>query len=243
MFNKLRYVLFVGIAIICAAGVLRAEDEEKPWERSIALGLSLTSGNSDSVLFTGGINGNKVWSTDELRLRLDGAYGKSDGTVNNSKLAGLVQYKHLFTERWYVTGVADGLHDDVADLSYRLTAGPGVGYYFIKSKLTRLSGEIGPACVIERFYGQGNHVYPTARLAERLDRQLTESSKIWQSLEVLPDLTDIDKYVATAEAGVEAAMTKTLSLRLVCQDRYNSQPSDDRKRNDIQLVSALAYKF
>jgi hypothetical protein len=41
----------------------------------------------------------------------------------------------------------------------------------------------------------------------------------------------------------EAALNKTMSLRLVGQDRYDSKPSSGRRRNDTSLTSALAFKF
>lgn len=242
MFNRIKYCLFVTIAVAGAVTVLRA-DEEKPWDRSVALGLSVTGGNTDSVLFNGSIAGNKVWTNDELRLGLDAAYGKTEGVENNEKVHGAAQYKHLFTERWYFTLVGDGLHDGIAHLAYRFSISPGIGYYFIKSDKTRLSGEVGPAYVIERFQGQGIRGYPALRLGERFDRQLNETAKLWQAFDILPDLGNFNKYVAVFEVGVEAALTKNMSLRLVGQDRYDSQPASGRKRNDTSLVSALAFKF
>lgn len=43
--------------------------------------------------------------------------------------------------------------------------------------------------------------------------------------------------------GVEADLTKKMSLRVTLQDIYDNEPAAGRKRNDIRLVSGVAYKF
>ena len=56
---------------------------------------------------------------------------------------GFAQYNRLFTERVFGYLRLDGLHDAIADIEYRFTFSPGVGYYFIKNAQTTLSGEAG----------------------------------------------------------------------------------------------------
>jgi putative salt-induced outer membrane protein YdiY len=46
-----------------------------------------------------------------------------------------------------------------------------------------------------------------------------------------------------AEAGIEAAINTSLSLRFVVQDRYDSQVPADRKENDLAVISSLVYKL
>ncbi|MEI6085088.1 MAG: DUF481 domain-containing protein [Verrucomicrobiota bacterium] len=239
----------------------RAEDSEKPWDRSIAAGVAVTTGNSDSLQFNAGVKGNKIWKFDELRLSLGGTYGKNDGTVANQQLLGLAQYKHLFTERFYGTVVASGLNDAIANIDYRFTVGPGLGYYFIKTDTTQLSADAGPSMVFEKTdvyhpnFAAANPLSPTlwttseersylaARVGERFDRKLSDTAKCWQQSEFLPQIDNFSNYLLNTEAGVEAALTKTMSLRLVGTHRYQSITQDNSRHYDITVVSALAYKF
>jgi len=244
--STMKTIILTVMVVGLIANSLRADDAveaKKAWERSASLGLSVTSGNSDSVLVAAGLSAHGVWPKDDWLLSLDGAYGKTDGTVSNEKLHGAAQYKHLVDERWYVTGVADALHDGVADLGYRLSIGPGVGYYFIKTDLTQLSADIGPSYVREKYNGQNANDFIAMRVGERFDRKLNEAAKVWQSLEYLPQVNDFSNYKAKAEVGLETAMTKTLSLRVVGQDEYNNRPSPGRKHNDMSLISSIVYKF
>ena len=243
--SVIRYAaVAAGVALaLTALQSASAEEVDKGWVRSGALGLSLTSGNSDSVLFTGSLTGERIWTQDEWRLGANAAFGKTDGTKSTEIGHGVVQYKRLFDDRWYGTMVLDLLHDGVADIAYRFTVSPGLGYYFIKSEKTRLSGEVGPSFIREKLNGISASDYFGLRVAERFDHQLNERAKIWQSFEWLPQVDDFNNYIAIFEVGVEAALTETVSLRVVGQDRYDNQPAAGRKNNDISLVSALAFKF
>lgn len=237
-------MVIAALAVIAVGSLsVRAEDVEKPWDRSVALGLTLARGNSHSETLHGEITGKKIWAADELRLGLDGTYGFNSGATSAEALHGVAQYNHLFNERLYGSLLAELLHDGVAAVAYRVTLSPSVGYYFIKTDLTRLSGECGPGFIINKENSVPENTYVTLRLAERFERKLSAGAKLWQSLEWLPKFGDFGDYLLNAEIGAEAAMTKAFSVRVVAQDRYDSRPALGRKKNDILLVSSLVYKF
>jgi len=194
-------------------------------------------------LIVGAFEAKRVWERDEFRGFITGAYGETEDEKSSESAEAIAQYKHLFSERFYGTLYGNLFHDAIADVAYRLTLSPGVGYYFIKSAKTQLSGDIGPSYVIEKLNGVDTDDYVGLRLAERLDHKLSDSAKVWQSLEWLPQIDDFENYILIFEVGVEAALTKTLSVRVVGQDRYDNQPAPGRQSNDISLVSSLAYKF
>jgi putative salt-induced outer membrane protein YdiY len=45
------------------------------------------------------------------------------------------------------------------------------------------------------------------------------------------------------EAGIETAINKHWTLRVVFQDQYASQPANGKKCNDLRLLAGTAYKF
>ena len=85
--------------------------------------------------------------------------------------------------------------------------------------------------------------YMALRLAERFEHKLNDRARVWQSAEFLPQVDDFSNYVIVAEVGVEADLTEKLSLRSFIQDNYDNDPARGRKKNDVRLVTALAYKF
>lgn len=87
------------------------------WTGNVAFGLTLTGGNSDTVLGTLGALAERHWPKDELRLGLDGAYGKADGDLNTDNGHVFGQYNRLFTDRFYGSLRGDAIHDDIAEVS------------------------------------------------------------------------------------------------------------------------------
>lgn len=225
------------------APAVSAPPKKPKWVTSASLGFTLTRGNSRTLLFTGNILSSRKWDQSELDLGADATYGKSDGIKNAESVHGFSQYNWLFyKKRAYGYIRLDALHDAIADIQYRITLGPGVGYYFIKSKATQLSGEIGPAFIYEKLGGH-EHRYMSLRLGEKLQHSFTEKTRLWQSLELLPQVDRLDNYILNGEIGIETDLTKKLSLRTYLQDSYDNQPAPGRKKNDLKLVTAVAYKF
>ncbi len=231
--------------VVTAAPPVKPAAPEKPpgWESSTGVGLTLTRGNSDTVLVTANIQTQKKTPFDEYNFSLEGSYGKNESIKNNEALHGIGQYNHLFTERFFGYLHADALHDGIADLDYRLTISPGVGYYLLKETNTTLALETGPAVIIERLGGRDDS-YATWRVAERFEHKFASlNTRVWQKLEILPQLNQLDNYLVNAEVGLEAGITKKTSLQAVLQDTYANQPAPGRKANDLKLISGVKYRF
>jgi putative salt-induced outer membrane protein YdiY len=212
------------------------------WESSVSAGLSLTKGNSDTLLATAAFKTGTKTPANEFIFGVDGAYGESDSVKNNETLHGVSQYNHLFSDRFYTFLNVEGLHDDIADLQYRFTFSPGAGYYFVKATNTTLAGEFGPGLITQRLGGVDT-TYVTLRLAERFEHKLNAGARIWEKAEILPQANKLDNFLVNAEVGAEAALTKTFSLRVTLQDNFVNQPAPERKKNDVRLISGVVYKF
>jgi putative salt-induced outer membrane protein YdiY len=214
------------------------------WETSAAAGVTLTRGNSDTLLATLSLETKRKWEKDEAFAGIGGGYGKTEDIKNTEFIRGYAQYNHLFTERLYGGLRLDATYDGIASLDYRVNFTPLIGYYLIKDARTSLSVEAGPSLVIEQYRGQGSDTYFGARFAERFDHKLTDSTKIWQSFEYVPRVDRwTEKYILTGEIGIDTAITKQWSLRVVGQDIYDSEPAAGHKQNDFRLIAGTAYKF
>ncbi|HAV65211.1 MAG TPA: hypothetical protein DCY13_22920 [Verrucomicrobiales bacterium] len=248
---KSRAVLALFTGSLCGAtGPSQASAQDSPlteppppkWETSAAVGLTLTSGNSETLTATANLLTQKKWDQHELSFGAAGSYGENDGVKNAESLRGFGQYNYLFSERAYGYFRADALRDTIAAVDYRLTLSPGAGYYFIKNDRTSLSGEVGPGVVFEKQGGQET-TYLTLRLAERFEHRLSDRARIWQSLEWLPQVDDFENWILNFEIGVETQLTEKMSLRAFAQNTYDNQPAPGRKENDLRVVTAIAYKF
>src|ERR1017187_2854734 len=240
-------LLVVASAVAWAQNAKADDITTTNWHGNVALGLSLARGNSDTFLMNASALAAREWNQNELKLGVDGQYGLNDwGQSNQTQSAdsvhGFADYKRLFTERLYGDLNVDGTHDDLADLRYRLIAGPAIGYYFIKSDKTKVNGEVGPSFIYEKL-GSNTLSYVTMRVTERAEHAFNTGSRIWEQVDYLPQVDKFDNYLLNSEVGAEAALNTRLSLRIVAKDQFNSQPAAGRKENDITLISAVVYKY
>lgn len=242
--------LFLGIISAQAQTVTNAPPPPK-WTGDVSAGVTLTRGNSDSTLANLTANVDRKTDLDEFLMGGNATYGSARVTANNTIISsttaqnadGFFQYNWLFTPRFYAYARVEGYHDDVADIHYRLTIGPGVGYYFIKNHRTTLSAEAGPSYIRQSSVIEQDYI--TLRVAEKLTFQLTDRARLWENVEIDPDLQNTSSYIVTSEFGIAADLTadKALSLNVFLDDDYQSQPAIGREKNDAKLVAAIDYKF
>ncbi len=253
MNNKVKF-LAVSIATVCVASAAFAEEEDKG--TAINAGISLTDGNSETLVAHAGIDHKGGSESTPVEFGIEGNYGEStvenaDGettdetTVENvNAYAGL---KHLYSDTLYSYLRGDALYDDVAGVDSRLSIGPGIGNYFVKSDTTELSGEIGAAYVWEELDGGEaediSEDYAALRVAQELSHKLSETARVWESVEYLPEFEEFDNYLLNSEIGIEAAVNSHMSLRLVYQYRYDATPAEGREEGDSALIGGLSYKL
>jgi putative salt-induced outer membrane protein YdiY len=215
-----------------------------PWETTAAFGLTLTRGNSKTLLLTLSLESKRKWDHNEVLFGVAGGYGEDHDVKNTEFINAYGQYNRLFTERFYAGIRLDGTYDGIANLDYRVRITPLAGYYLIKNPKTSLSVEVGPSVVFEKYKNESEDTYLGLRIGERLEHKLTATTKIWESLDYVPRVDDwANKYVITGEAGIDTAINKHWSLRVVFQDIYDSSPAAGRENNDLRLVAGTAYKF
>jgi hypothetical protein len=214
------------------------------WETTAAAGVTLTSGNSKTLLVTLGLDTKRKTDYDEAAFGISGGYGENNSVKSAQFLQGFGQYNKNLSPRWYVGLRLDGAYDGIAELDYRITITPLAGYYLVKETNTTFVLEAGPSGVFEKHQNESENSYAGLRLSERLEHKLSATSKIWENVSYVPNVSDwIGQYVVTAEAGIDTTISKGWTLRLVMQDIYDSKPTPGRQSNDFRLIAGTAYKF
>ncbi|MCX7867786.1 DUF481 domain-containing protein [Limisphaera sp. VF-2] len=228
-----------------------AEAEPPPpklWTSSAFLGLTLTRGNSDTFLGNLTLDSRRQAPRWELALGLTAGYGESTVEGETEKTAeymrGFGQYDRRFHQRGYLGLRNDAEYDAIAGVDYRLRVSPLVGWYLIQRTNTHLRVEAGPSWVFENLEGRPSDQYTAFRAGERFEHKLNQNTRLWQTLEYIPQVDDWStRFLLIAEAGVDAAITRSLSLSLVLQNNYNNDPPAGRKANDLRVLAGLRYKF
>lgn len=220
----------------------------KLWTSSAFLGLTLTRGNSDTFLANLTLDSRRQARRWELALGLTAGYGESTVEGETEKTAeyvrGFGQYDRRFHRRGYVGFRNDAEYDAIAGVDYRLRVSPLVGWYLIQRTNTQLRLEAGPSWVFEKLKSRPSDQYTAFRAGERFEHKLNQNTRLWQTLEYIPQVDDWSRrFLLIAEVGIDAAITQSLSLSLVFQDNYNNDPPAGRKANDLRVLAGLRYKF
>jgi putative salt-induced outer membrane protein YdiY len=81
------------------------------------------------------------------------------------------------------------------------------------------------------------------RFAERFEHKFSARARLWQTVEVLPQVDQFDNYLVNFEIGMEAALSKSFSLKTVLDDNFANRPAANRLKNDAKIVAGISYKF
>jgi len=212
------------------------------WKRSASAGLTLTAGNTETAVASADLLFSGKNERSKLEAGVNAVYGTDSGDTTAQTFRAFSQYNRDINEDVYGYIRADALHDEIADVDFRLTLGPGLGYKLINKEEASLGIELGGAVIYEKLAGESD-TYASVRLAETYERQLSENAKIWQSAEFLPQVDEFDNFLLISEIGIESKLNDSLSLRVVLQDRFDNEPAPGRKRNDVKLISGVSYSF
>jgi putative salt-induced outer membrane protein YdiY len=243
----------IGMVALCAGAVLAQEAKPvPPWETTGVAGVNISSGNTRNTLLNGSVISAYKLEKNEARLGVEANYGETEVTTTNDtktmesnvqNARAFAEYRRLLNERTYGYLNAEIRNDDIADIDYRLMVGPGIGQYLLKSETQTLGVELGVTYIQEKLAGVDADGYVALRVAEKYELKMSKTSKVWESVEYLPALEDVGRYLLNAELGAEAAMNARLSLRIVAQDKYNSEPAAGKDANDLLLIGGFTYKL
>src|SRR5664279_786462 len=150
-----RRAIILAAALMCVASGLTAAESAAPteapkkWDTSAAAALTLTRGNSDTLLVTLSLDSKRKGEKDEIDLGVSGGYGESTvnsvDTKNTEFLQGYGQYNRSFSDQFYGGLRLDGQYDGIAGIDYRFKISPIAGYYLIKNTNMMLAVEGGPS--------------------------------------------------------------------------------------------------
>ncbi len=215
------------------------------WQKSALVGFNLTSGNSKTTLLNLGLAAAK--ETDEYLTDVSAAfnYGEDkniedsiNGTTTRNDVRVAGSYHEKLTELSYIGFGTKFLHDEIADVDYRATLSPGLGYFVLKDSDVSLALEAGPSYVFEKVGGLKDD-YLAPRIADKFNWVISCTSKLYQSAEVLLDVNDSENYLANAEAGVEASLSSSVALVVGVRYTYDNVPASGREKDDLAVITSL----
>lgn len=219
-----------------------AVEDTGPWSNNFALGYNQTSGNADTSLLNLKLTSVYEEGSDIFRTEAEHSFGENENTTNIDYSKALAEYKRLYSDRFYSSAGATYLRDEIADVKYRVTLNPALGYFLSKNDDGFFSLEAGPSYLWEEVAGITDD-YLSPRIAYRFERKLTETTTVFSNADLLLSADDSDNYIVQSEHGIATAISQGLNLIVKLRDNYDNQPAAGFKRNDMALLTSVGVDF
>lgn len=214
---------------------------EKSWTHEGDFGVSLSSGNSDTLRLTLGLDSSYEFELCEVTNEFDAIYGEDDGVKSNESISNAFTASRDFRGTpWYAAASNDFLYDPMAGIDYRDGTHALIGYHIIDTERFKLRVEAGPGVIFEKRDGDASS-YPAYKAAQYFEWQINEGTRFFESIKVTGELGDFSNSIYTAEAGIESALYGPWSIRLAAKSIHYGET--DGKSDDQLIIIGLGYSF
>ncbi len=222
-----------------------AVEDPGTWIGDAGAGLSLTSGNSDTLNFNLAFDLTRDPKTRNV-MKFKGLYlrGEQDDslTVNRTSLSFRDQY--ALTPRAFVYGQLEYLRDTFKLIDYLVAPTAGVGYKIIESEATKFAVDAGLGMVWEKNPDLDVRTDMAVTAGETLQHQLTSTATFKHAVTGLWKADDFADGLYAVSVGLAAQITPRVQLSFDVLDTFkNKPPTPETKKNDIAFVTAIVAKF
>lgn len=219
------------------------------WTGSLVVGGLINRGNADTESLNVAADAQRRGEDDRISVAAGYVYSRqrdpSTGDDSTSADAWFAagKYDYFFSEKFYGLLSLRADHDRIANLTLRLTPSVGVGYQWVERPDLNFATEAGLAWVFEDYDTGDDDDHVAARLAYHFDKKFNEAVAFLHNLEYLPSLEDGADFNVNADAGVRAALTKTMFTEFKFEWRYDASPAPDASKNDLRYTLGVGWTF
>jgi putative salt-induced outer membrane protein len=244
---------------VVALPVAHADAPPPPvgWTGQGQAGVVLARGNADTTTANA-----KFDATDSINdwkhvVHLAFLYGESQDISSAQRLEGAWQSNYNFGKKAFVYGSVNGENDHFDGFVYQVTLSTGLGYNFIDTTTTKLTGTAGFGYRrLQNETFQHDDPNDSSRITGRVKGESTSDGVGTAGLDYMQQITRTtkltDKLVVqsggqnTAVANdfaLAVSMTDTLALSFGFGLRYNSNPPAGTKSTDELTTVNVVYSF
>lgn len=218
------------------------------WQMNLALGFSLTGGNSDLINLNGSflVNRNILW-VHEISYQLHFDYRLNQAQRTYSKLETGLRYGHSLTRSLYLFVQGEYTKDYAASIDHRMKFYSGIGYWIfdILSPKLQLGCEIGGGWYKDYYYGDitDSHFILNGRFWFLWN--FTPSLTFQQDASIYPAADDLSEFRFTLKSDTRIVwqFTATYNLIFELDVDYNSHPQPSVKALDYSQRIKLEWKI
>ena len=239
--------------------VKATDPAEETWHGSVNIAYNASRGNTyqDSAAVVANVN--RRWEKDRLNVDFGYYYGKTGQTGSDTQKT---------EDRWDVEAKHDHFwfpavyhyedlrweRDMIQNLNARYRVGLGGGYQWLENTEFESTGkwsfnqELGVNWIKEEFDGP-SEAKKGGFCALRYGHHFSyipkwiESVELFHTFEILPQVDEWEKFLATADVGFTTKIIYDFDLIAKFEWDYNSRPAANRKKDDTRFIVGFGYKW
>jgi len=215
------------------------------WTGAFGAGLSLTSGNSDTVNFNVAFD---LTRTPKARnvIDLKALYlrGEQNDALVVNRLSAGVKDQYALSDRAFLYGQVEYLRDTFKRIQYLVAPTVGAGFKVVDTERTKFSVDAGAGAVTEKNPGAAARTDAALTASEKLTIQLTPTASLKHAASGLWKAKDLSDGLYTVSIGIATKISERLQLSLDLLDTFRTRRATPAtKRNDMAFVAAVTAKF
>lgn len=189
-----------------------------------------------------------AWSYAENKDRTSPNASSSGYVLTQRRVGGGIKYDYYLSEKSYALVTARVLGDTIANLDLRFTGGAGFGYTLIDDGKSLFLLEVGLSYLKESYRnivpGTPNSTdYLAARVAYRLEKPLSESTKLVHRAEAFPSVEDSDDIYCQVTTELSTSLTDSMIATVSHVLDYDNTPAAGFKRADHRVILSVGWSF
>lgn len=222
-----------------------AKEIPRIWKKEVSVGYNTWRGNTKKENISLGIfiNRNRKY-IDEWTFKGNFLYSEANQRMDTQKWDSMLRYAFSINKAWYNFYRLEANHDKFANVYYRIIPSSGMGYWFFDLPQTKFLGEILLGWEYTNYYRERDNTSNLVAIPRIFyEGNIYPNTKFTQNLLVYPALTDAGSYRIHSDSSLTVSLSDTLGLRFSLVDNYNSSPSSNVKKNDMNFILSLVYSW
>ncbi|QGJ70028.1 Secreted protein containing DUF481 [Planctomycetales bacterium 10988] len=214
------------------------------WDASFELGINGSQGNAESFSTKAGVDVTRKTEKHKLTGKVSYSNTRSRSITTQDNALGKGRYERLFKDSpwsFFTTGTVE--YDQFKAFDYRTAGNLGLGYQFICTPITKLTGRFGSG-VSREFGGPDDEWTLEGLLGADFEHKLGDRQCFKVTVDYFPEVEELTDFRLVTDAGWEILLDEAtnLSLKIGIIDRYDSTPNG-REPNDLDYSLLLLWKL
>jgi len=236
--------------IVSIVDIVAINPSMPSWTGKVGFNGKITGGDSKTTEGGLDLELEKEWKDDRLRFTGEYMYGRernrdtgeSSTTDDFGNIYG--KYEHDLHEKLYVDVNAKALHDELAELRYRVSPATGIGYRWFDAEDLELFTDIGIAYTDERFTSFGGRSFWGPQLEYGVEWKPADRWKLSHTLEYYPSFSDFTgNFLIDIKAGGRVTMWRHTFVEINGEYHHDTEPAASAKKGEYRFTLGPGWAF